>query len=122
MDKKFEDEERIQSDAVTKYYAMIEEREHIIKSRRKENRQKSMVAFRSRKEKFDTEAVCGAASEIRDREDHFKAMTKLESYESKLNQGQARSMAAKSTRSNQMSAFWERHNERISQYKEFEES
>jgi len=119
-DKKTDDEDRIRHDAVHKYYTMIEQREDLIKSRHKEHRQKSMVAFRTRKEKFDHEAVCGAAADIRDREDHMKAMTKLERYEDKLNRGQARSTAAKSTRSNQMSLFWERHNDRISQYKDFE--
>lgn len=118
-DKKTEDEEKIRYEAVQKYYTMIEQRENLIKSRNKEHRQKSMVAFRTRKDKFDQEAVCGAAADIRDREDHMKAMTKLEHYEDKLNRGQARSTAAKSTRSNQMSMFWDRHNDRISQYKEF---
>jgi len=62
----------------------------------------------------------GANKDVKEREDHVKAMTKLEHYEDKLNKGQARSMACKSNRVNHLSTFWDKHNDRLTNFKEVE--
>ena len=57
----------MQVNAVSQFQSMIAERESNRISRHKEHRQNSLAAFRSRKEKFDHEALTGKKRDIEDR-------------------------------------------------------
>jgi hypothetical protein len=117
-EKKAEESSKIQYEANNHYSKMIIDREDMIKSRHQEHRQKSMAAFKSRKEKFDSEQLLGGQKSLKDYEEHVIAMTKLERYEDKLNRGMARSMACKSNRVNHLSNFWDQHTHRLNSFKE----
>ena len=48
-------------------------------------------------------------------------MSHLERYEDKMDRGQNRSLACRSTKVTQMSIFWDKHAEKVNQQKENEE-
>ena len=66
-EKKAEDQEKVQANALSVYQSMIAERESNRISRNKEHRVNSLAAFRSRKEKYDHEAINGKERDIKDR-------------------------------------------------------
>jgi len=53
--------------------------------------------------------------EIKDKEGFKKAMSHLERYEDKMDRGQNRSLACRSTKVTQMSMFWDKHAEKVNQ-------
>jgi len=88
---------------------MVGERENISMSRHREYRQQSLQAFKSRAEKNHLEISRNQASALNETRQYAKAMTQLERYEDKLNKGNARFQACKSTKVSQMSTFWDKH-------------